>query len=92
MASAPRCVASPSWRVRRDGRRDLRRGAGLSLPVTFEISDAHFDFDSDQTVVDVLDPALVHRIAEVLDAAVPHPWIGRQLFGMFRRASLLRDV
>ena len=31
------------------------------------------------------------RIAEVLDAAVPHPWIGRQLFGMFRRAGL-RDV
>jgi ubiquinone/menaquinone biosynthesis C-methylase UbiE len=50
-----------------------------------------FDFDSDQTVVDAPDPALTRRIAEVLDAAVPHPWIGRQLFGMFRRAGL-RDV
>ena len=39
-----------------------------------------FDFDSDQTVVDAPDPALVRRIAEVLDAAVPQPWIGRQLF------------
>jgi hypothetical protein len=27
----------------------------------------------------------------VLDAAVPHPWIGRQLFALFRRAGL-RDV
>ena len=50
-----------------------------------------FDFDSDQTVVDAPDPALTRRIAEVLDAAVPHPWIGRQLFGLFRRAGL-RDV
>jgi ubiquinone/menaquinone biosynthesis C-methylase UbiE len=50
-----------------------------------------FDFDSDQTVVDAPDPALARRIAEVLDAAVPHPWIGRQLFGLFRRAGL-RDV
>lgn len=47
-----------------------------------------FDFDSDQTVVDAPDPALARRIAEVLDAAVPHPWIGRQLFGVFRRAGL----
>ena len=37
-----------------------------------------FDFDSDQTVVDAPDPALVRRIAEVLDAAVPQPWVGRQ--------------
>ena len=50
-----------------------------------------FDFDSDQTVVDAPDPALTRRIAEVLDAAVPHPWIGRQLFGLFRRAGL-REV
>ena len=47
-----------------------------------------FDFDSDQTVVDAPDPALVRRIAEVLDAAVPQPWVGRQLFGLFRRAGL----
>jgi ubiquinone/menaquinone biosynthesis C-methylase UbiE len=40
-----------------------------------------FDFDSDQTVVDAPDPALTRRIAKVLDAAVPHPWIGRQLSG-----------
>ncbi len=33
-----------------------------------------FDFDSDMTVVDAPDPALVRRIAEFLDAAVPHPW------------------
>ncbi len=50
-----------------------------------------FDFDSDQTVVDAPDPALTRRIAEVLDAAVPHPWIGRQLFRLFQRADL-RDV
>jgi ubiquinone/menaquinone biosynthesis C-methylase UbiE len=50
-----------------------------------------FDFDSDQTVVDAPDPALVRRIAGVLDGAVPHPWIGRQLFGLFWRAGL-RDV
>jgi len=47
-----------------------------------------FDFDSDQTVVDAPDPALTRRIAEVLDAAVPHPWIGRQLYRLFRRAGL----
>ena len=47
-----------------------------------------FDFDSDQTVVDAPDPALTRRIAEVLDAAVPHPWIGRQLFRLFRQAGL----
>ena len=50
-----------------------------------------FDFDSDQTVVDTPDPALARRIAELLDAAVPSPWIGRQLFGLFQRAGL-RDV
>ena len=111
-----------------------RRGAGLALPVSFEVGDAHqvgfadgtfdlcrtervlryvdrpeavlaemarltrpggsvlaFDFDSDQTVVDAPEPALVRRIAEVLDAAVPHPWIGRQLFRLFQQAGL-RDV
>ena len=50
-----------------------------------------FDFDSDQTVVDAPDSALARRIAEVLDAAVPHPWAGRRLFGLFQRAGL-RDV
>jgi len=50
-----------------------------------------FDYDSDLTVVDAPDSALVRRIAELLDAAVPHPWIGRQLFGLFQRAGL-RDV
>jgi ubiquinone/menaquinone biosynthesis C-methylase UbiE len=111
-----------------------QRGAGLALPVSFEVGDAHqvrladdsfglcrtervlryvdrpeavlkemvrltrpggsvlaFDFDSDQTVVDAPDPALVRRIARVLDAAVPHPWIGRQLFTLFQRTGL-RDV
>jgi ubiquinone/menaquinone biosynthesis C-methylase UbiE len=47
-----------------------------------------FDFDSDQTVVDAPDRALTRRIAEILDDAVPHPWIGRQLFGLFRRIGL----
>ncbi len=46
-----------------------------------------FDFDSDSTVVDAPDSALARRIAELLDAAVPHPWIGRQLFGLFQRAG-----
>lgn len=50
-----------------------------------------FDFDSDSTVVDAPDQALARRIAEVLDAAVPRPWIGRQLFGLFQRAGL-QDV
>jgi ubiquinone/menaquinone biosynthesis C-methylase UbiE len=50
-----------------------------------------FDFDSDQTVVDAPDPVLVRRIADVLDAAVPHPWIGRQLFRLFQESGL-RDV
>ena len=50
-----------------------------------------FDFDSEQTVVDAPDPVLVRRIAEVLDAAVPQPWIGRQLFRLFQEAGL-RDV
>ena len=47
-----------------------------------------FDFDSDQTVVDASDHALARRVAEALDAAVPNPWIGRQLFGLFCRAGL----
>jgi ubiquinone/menaquinone biosynthesis C-methylase UbiE len=107
------------------------RVAGLSLPIVFEVGDAHhvdlpantfdlcrtervlryldspeaavaemarlarpggfvlaFDFDSDQTVVDAPDPALARRIAEALDAAVPQPWVGRQLFGLFKRAGL----
>jgi hypothetical protein len=38
--------------------------------------------------VDAPDPGLTRRIAEVLDAAVPHPWVGRQLFGLFRRIGL----
>jgi ubiquinone/menaquinone biosynthesis C-methylase UbiE len=48
-----------------------------------------FDFDSDQTVVDVPDRLLARRIADVLDAAVPHPWVGRQLFGLFCRVGLV---
>jgi len=47
-----------------------------------------FDFDSDQTVVDAPDPALTLRIAEALDAAVPHPWMGRQLYRLFLQAGL----
>jgi ubiquinone/menaquinone biosynthesis C-methylase UbiE len=47
-----------------------------------------FDFDSDQTVVDAPDSVLARRIAEVLDSAVPQPWTGRQLFGLFQRAGL----
>ena len=47
------------------------------------------DFDSDLTVVDAADPWVARGIAEVLDAAVPNPWIGRQLFGLFRRVGLL---
>jgi ubiquinone/menaquinone biosynthesis C-methylase UbiE len=75
-----RYLDSPETAVEEMGR--LARPGGSVLA---------FDFDSDQTVVDAPDPALVRRIAEVLDAAVPHPWIGRQLFGLFRRAGL-RDV
>jgi ubiquinone/menaquinone biosynthesis C-methylase UbiE len=47
------------------------------------------DFDSDQTVVDAPDHSLTRRVAEVLDAAVPNPWIGRQLYGLFRRVGLV---
>jgi len=48
-----------------------------------------FDFDSDLTVIDVGDRLLASRIADVLDAAVPHPWIGRRLFGLFKRTGLV---
>jgi len=48
-----------------------------------------FDFDSDQTVVDAADHALARRLAEVLDAAVPNPWIGRQLHSLFHRVGLV---
>jgi ubiquinone/menaquinone biosynthesis C-methylase UbiE len=47
-----------------------------------------FDFDSDATVVDASDPVLARRIREILDAAVPQSWIGRQLPRLFRQASL----
>lgn len=47
-----------------------------------------FDFDSDMTIVDAPDAGLARRLAEVLDAAVPHPWIGRQMFGLFLQAGL----
>ena len=47
-----------------------------------------FDFDSDQTVIDAPDTTLTRRIAEILDAAVPHPWVGRQLLRLFRGAGL----
>jgi ubiquinone/menaquinone biosynthesis C-methylase UbiE len=48
-----------------------------------------FDFDSDQTIVDAPDVPLARRVGAVLDAAVPSPWIGRQLFGLFKRVGLL---
>ncbi len=48
-----------------------------------------FDFDSDQTVVDASDSALARRIAEVLDAAVPNPWVGRHLFALFHKIGLV---
>ena len=47
------------------------------------------DFDSDLTVVDAADQSLARHIAEVLDAAVPNPWIGRQLFALFRQVGLI---
>jgi ubiquinone/menaquinone biosynthesis C-methylase UbiE len=47
-----------------------------------------FDFDSDAAVVDASDPVLARRIREILDAAVPQSWIGRQLPRLFRQASL----
>jgi hypothetical protein len=43
------------------------------------------------TIVDAPDMALTRRIAELLDGAVPHPWIGRRLFGLLQQAGL-RDV
>lgn len=47
-----------------------------------------FDFDSDSTVIDAPDPALARRVRDILDAAVPHGWIGRQLPRLFRAAGL----
>jgi ubiquinone/menaquinone biosynthesis C-methylase UbiE len=47
-----------------------------------------FDFDSDLTVIDAKDRLLATRIAGVLDAAIPHPWVGRRLFGLFKRVGL----
>ena len=51
-----------------------------------------FDFDSDATVNDAPDPTLVRRIREILDAAVPNCWMGRQLPRLFRRAGLVAIV
>jgi ubiquinone/menaquinone biosynthesis C-methylase UbiE len=48
-----------------------------------------FDFDSDATVIDAPDLPLVRRIREVLDAAVPNCWMGRQLPRLFREAGLV---
>jgi ubiquinone/menaquinone biosynthesis C-methylase UbiE len=48
-----------------------------------------FDFDSDQTLVDAPDSTLVRKVGELLDAAVPSPWIGRQLFRLFRQVGLI---
>jgi ubiquinone/menaquinone biosynthesis C-methylase UbiE len=48
-----------------------------------------FDFDTDMTIVDAPDLSLTRRVAEVLDAAVPSPWIGRQLFALFRKIGLV---
>ncbi|HEX2690815.1 MAG TPA: methyltransferase domain-containing protein [Kofleriaceae bacterium] len=47
-----------------------------------------FDLDSDQTIVDAPDMSLVRRIAEVLDRAVPNPWMARQLFRLFKQVGL----
>lgn len=47
-----------------------------------------FDFDSDATVVDAPDMRLVRRVREVLDAAIPNCWMGRQLPRLFRAAGL----
>jgi ubiquinone/menaquinone biosynthesis C-methylase UbiE len=47
-----------------------------------------FDFDSDATVIDAPDPGLTRRMREVLDAAVPNCWIGRQLPRLFHQAGL----
>src|SRR5208283_1542649 len=49
-----------------------------------------FDFDSDQTVVDAPDSTLARQIAELLDSAVPRPWIGRlgaTGFGIYRQLN-----
>ncbi len=64
----------------------LREMARVVRPGGFVMAQ---DFDSDQTVVDASDQSLARRVAEVLDAAVPNPWIGRQLFAMFRRTGLI---
>jgi ubiquinone/menaquinone biosynthesis C-methylase UbiE len=48
-----------------------------------------FDFDSDATVIDAPDLALARRVREILDASVPHSWIGRQLPRLFREAGLV---
>jgi hypothetical protein len=46
------------------------------------------DFDSDLTVIDAADQSLERHTDEVLDAAVPNPWIRRQRFGLFHRVGL----
>lgn len=48
-----------------------------------------FDFDSDATVIDAPDVGLTRRVRELLDAAVPQGWIGRQLPRLFREAGLV---
>jgi len=46
------------------------------------------DFDSDQTIVDIPDRELARRVADVLDAAVPNAWIGRQLVRLYLHVGL----
>jgi ubiquinone/menaquinone biosynthesis C-methylase UbiE len=72
-----RYIERPEWAVR-EMARVVRPGGRVVA----------FDFDSDATVIDAPDHDLARRVRDVLDAAVPHAWIGRQLPRLFREAGL----
>ena len=60
-----------------------RRAAGLTLPIAFEVGDARD--------VDFAGPGADTPDRGGAGCGGASPWIGRQLFGLFRRAGL-RDV
>lgn len=79
------CRAERVLRYVEEPEQALREMARVTRPGGYT---AVFDFDSDQTIVDMPDRVLARRVADVLDAAVPSAWIGRQLVRLCVQAGL----